>query len=133
MRTLVAALAILLAVPTVSALGAPMRTGKVGDRIGSLVVGMAKVASGRKGTCGDTSVQILDYIVPGRPLDEDHASFIGAWAYDRLVILVSFDESDLTVPVTVYADLAGQGLVTDLWAVDEAPGGCELIQRASHV
>jgi hypothetical protein len=133
MRMLVAALAILLAVPTVSALGAPMRTAKVGDRMGGLIVGMARVDSGRKGTCGDVAVQIVDYIVPGRPRDEDHASFIGAWAYDRLVVLVSFDEGDLTAPVTVYADLAGQGLVTDLWAVDEAPGGCELIQRASHV
>jgi hypothetical protein len=133
MRTLVAALAILLTVPAVSALGAPMRTAKIGDRMGALVVGMAKVDSGRKGTCGDTPVQIFDYIVPGRPLDEDHASFIGAWAFDRLVVLVSFDESDLTVPITVYADLEGQGLVTDLWAVEEAPAGCELIQRARHV
>jgi len=130
MRTVSAVLALFLGLSVIPATATPMRTAAVGDRMGSLVVGMSKIDSGRTGQCGDVSVKIFDYIVPGRPLDEDHASFIGAWAYDRLVVLVAFDEGDLTAPLQVYADLDGKGVITDTWTADDAPNGCELIQRA---
>ncbi len=132
MKRLIGALAIVFTIFAIPALAAPIRTSKVGDRMGALVVGMVKVDSGAETACGRTPVRIFDYVVPGRPLDEDHASFIGIWAYDRLVILVSFDDEDLSAPVEVYADLTGDGLVTHLWAVDDAPSGCQLILKAQH-
>lgn len=126
---LVAIVTILAVTATVYA--APLRAAKVGDRMDSLVAGLTKVAGEERIACGEAgpALSYVDYVAPGRPADDDNASFVGLARNGQLILLVAFDEEDLDSPVTVYADLAGKGLVTHMWAVAEAPGPCAIVGR----
>ena len=120
-----------MAVATASSAQA-LRTAAVGDQIGSLVTGLTKVDAGPVGSCGDGAPTIgyVDYVVPGRPADDDNASFVGLAVGDRIVMLVAYDEEDLSTPVAVYADIDGHGTVTDVWQAAEAPGPCVILDQA---
>jgi hypothetical protein len=56
-----------------------------------------------------------------------NASLIGFSVGDHVVILVAFDEDDLSTPLAVYADRNGKGLVTDVWSAADAPTLCEIV------
>lgn len=131
MRTVGAAAAIAVVVCACVAAGAaPLRNADVGAPMTALVSGLNRVDRGVVGRCGETQVSYADYVLPGRPQDDDHASFVGFSVKDRLVILVAYDEDDLSVPVGVYADLDGGGNVTHYWAVDSAPQPCAIVAQA---
>lgn len=114
----------------VAASAEPLRIGKVGDHMGSLVNGLAQVDGAPLGSCADGApvVSYVDYVVPGRPADDDNASFQAFTIGKHVVALVSYDEQDLTTPVAVYADMDGGGLVTNVWSVPEAPALCAIVQ-----
>jgi hypothetical protein len=116
---------------TMAASAQPLRTAKVGDRIGALVTGLGKINAGPIRSCaeGAPALNYVDYVVPGRPADDDNASFVGLTSGDRIVILVAFDEDDLSTPVAVYADIEGKGLITNAWSVDQAPAPCAVVQQ----
>jgi hypothetical protein len=120
-----------MAAATTSAPAASLRNANVGDRMGSLVAGLVKVDAGPVGSCtaGGPVVRSIDYVVPGRPTDDDNASLIGFSVGDRVVILVAFDEDDLSTPLAVYADRNGKGLVTDVWPAADAPSLCEIVEE----
>lgn len=128
MRHAVAAaiLAILLAGPV---WGAPLRDAHKGDRIASLVVGLNRVDLD-SGACGTIPVQVVGYVVPGREKGMDNASFIGVIAGGRIVLLASYDEDDLSVPVKIYADTKGDGFITDVWPAADAPNPCQIILQS---
>jgi hypothetical protein len=112
-----------------AASAAPLRNADVGAPMTALLSGLNRVDRGVVGRCGETEVSYADYVVPGRPQDDDHASFVGFSAKDRLVIIVAYDEDDLGVPVTVYADLDGAGNVTNTWTVENAPQPCAILSQ----
>jgi hypothetical protein len=118
----------------VAASAEPLRIAKVGDRMGSLVTGLTKVAGGPLGSCaaGDPVVSYVDYVVPGRPGDDDNASFQALTIGDRLVAMIAYDEQDLSTPVAIYADMDGHGLVTDVWSVSNAPQLCAIVQTLHY-
>lgn len=109
----------------------PLRTAAVGDPIGSLVNGLTKVDAGPVGSCGEGApiISYVDYVVPGRPADDDNASFVGLTVGDRMVMLVAYDEEDLSAPVAVYADIDGEGTVTNVWPAAEAPEPCAILEK----
>ena len=47
-----------------------------------------------------------------------------------MVVLVAYDEEDLSTPEAVYADIDGHGMVTDVWPAAEAPGPCVILEQA---
>jgi len=108
----------------------PLRIAKVGDHMGSLVNGLTKVDGAPLGSCADGApvVGYVDYVVPGRPADDDNASFQAFTVGEHVVAVVSYDEQDLSTPVAVYADLDGGGLVTHVWSVPGAPALCAIMQ-----
>ena len=125
-------LTILAMAAATAASAQPLRTAAVGDQIGSLVTGLTKVDAGPVGSCGEgaPAVGYVDSVVPGRQADDDHASFVGLTVGDRMVMLVAYDEEDLSTPVAVYADIDGHGTVTDVWPAVEAPGPCVILEQA---
>lgn len=132
---LVVALTVLAMAAAMAAVSAaPLRSAKVGDPMGSLVAGLIRVDGGRVGSCADGApiVHHVDYVVPGRPADDDNASLIGFTVGHRVVILVAFDEENLSTPVMVSADRDGDGLVTDVWSVADAPTPCAIVQGIQH-
>jgi hypothetical protein len=119
-----------MAAVAAAAAAAPLRSASVGDRMGSLVAGLVKVDAGPVGSCTGRGpvIHSVHYLVPGRPADDDNASLIGFSVGDRVVILVAFDEDDLSTPLAViYADRNGKGLITDVWSAEDAPTLCEIV------
>jgi hypothetical protein len=130
-KGLVGILMVLLAMTMAMAASAePLRIAKVGDHMGSLLNDLAKVDGAPLGSCADGApvVSYVDYVVPGRPADDDNASFQAFAIGEHVVAVVSYDEEDLSTPVAVYADLDGAGLVTNVWSVPEAPALCAIVQ-----
>ncbi len=86
--------------------------------------------AGRLGSCaaGAPVVSYVNYVVPGRPADDDNASFQALTIGDRVVAVVAYDEQDLSTPVAVYADIDGKGLITNVWPVAVAPEPCAIVQ-----
>jgi len=118
---------------SIAAFAEPLRTAQVGDRIGLLFAGLRKVDGGPVGTCPDGKiVGYVDYVVPGRPPDDHDASFVGFTVDSRVVIVVAFDENDLSAPVNIYADMDGNGLITNTWPVGEAPSACVIMQHLRY-
>ena len=130
MRTIGALILVVVLCAGVAADAAPLRDANVGAPITSLLAGLNRVDRGVVGRCGQTDVSYADYVLPGRPQDDDHASFVGFSVNDRLLIVVSYDEEDLSVPVAVYADLDGSGMVTNTWAVEQAPQPCAIVNQS---
>lgn len=122
---------VLLAISIAMAASAePLRIAKVGDHMGSLVNGLTKVDGAPLGSCADGApiVSYIDYVVPGRPADDDNASLQAFTVGEHVVALVSYDEQDLSAPVAVYADMDGGGLVTHVWSVPDAPALCAIVR-----
>jgi hypothetical protein len=107
----------------------PLRTANVGDPMGSLVTGLDKADGGPLGSCaaGAPVVSYVNYVVPGRPADDDNASFQAFTIGDRVVVTVAYDEQDLSTPVAVYADIEGKGQITNMWPVADAPDPCAIV------
>jgi hypothetical protein len=126
MRYLAALVVMLLLAGTATA--APLRDAKAGSRIGSLVVGLTRIPLD-SGKCGMVPVERVGWVVPGRPRDEDHASFVGFLVHGRIAILASYDESNLDQAMVVYADLDGHDLITDVLPVEQAPSACWIVTR----
>ena len=122
-----AALVVLL-VLTGTATASPLRDAKAGSRIGGLVVGLTRIPLD-SGKCGIVPVERVGWVVPGRPRDEDHASFVGFLVRGRIAVLASYDEGNLDTAMIVYADLDGHDLITDVWPVDQAPSACWIVTR----
>jgi hypothetical protein len=128
---LVVTLALVLSVDA-AAWAQPLRKAGVGDRMGSLVVGLTQIAL-ETGVCktpqGAVPVRLAGYIVPGREANKDNASAVAVvLETGRMVVLATFDEANLDEPVTIYADKDGRGLVTNLWPVADAPSPCDIIR-----
>ncbi len=122
---------VLLAISIAMAASAePLRIAKVGDHMGSLVNGLTKVDGAPLGSCADGApvVSYIDYVVPGRPADDDNASLQAFTVGEHVVAMVSYDEQDLSAPVAVYADMDGGGLVTHVWSVPDAPALCAIVR-----
>jgi hypothetical protein len=118
---------------SIAAFAEPFRTAQIGDRIGSLLAGLRKVDAGPVGSCPDGKiVGYVDYVVPGRTPDDHNASFVGFTVGSHVVIVVAYDENDLSAPVNVYADMEGKGLITDVWPVDTAPSPCAIMQHLRY-
>lgn len=99
--------------------------------LGSLTVGLKEVTL-ESGVCrtplGVVPVHRVGYVVPGREVNEDNASAVGLVLQSgHVAVLATFDETNMDAAVTVYADREGNGRVTDVWAVNEAPGACAII------
>lgn len=114
-----------------AASAAPLRTAGVGDRMGSLTVGLKEVTLDT-GLCrtplGAVALRRVGYVVPGREPNEDNASAVGlVLMTGQLAVLATFDETNMDDAVTIYADRDGHGLVTDVWAVEDAPKMCVII------
>lgn len=107
-----------------------LRTAQVGDRMGFLVTGLRKVDGGALGSCapGAPVISYVDYVVPGRPPDDDNASFQAFTAGDHIVAMIAYDEQDLAAPVAIYADMDGKGLVTNVWSVTNVPTLCAIMK-----
>src|SRR5712692_8951197 len=118
----------------VAASAEPLRIAKVGDRMGSLVTGLRKVDGAPLGSCvaGAPVVSYVNYIVAGRPEDDDNASFQAITIGDHLVAMIAYDEQDLSIPVAVYADIDGNGLVTNVWSIPNAPQLCAIVQKLHY-
>ena len=112
-----------------AAFAEPLRVAKVGDPMGSLVTGLKKVDGAALGSCstGAPVVSYVNYVVPGRPADDDNASFQAFTLGDRVVAMVAYDEQDLSTPVAVYADMDGSGLITNVWPIKNAPALCAIM------
>jgi hypothetical protein len=81
------ALTILAMAVTTAASAQPLRTAGVGDQIRSLVTGLTKVDAGPVGSCGEGApiIGYVDYVVPGRPADDDNGSFVGLTVGERMI------------------------------------------------
>jgi hypothetical protein len=122
---------VLMALSVATAASAePLRTANVGDQMESLVTGLQKANGGSLGSCaaGAPVVSYVNYVVPGRPADDDNASFQALTIGDRVIAVVAYDEQDLSTPVAVYADIDGKGLITNMWQVADAPEPCDIMQ-----
>jgi hypothetical protein len=119
---------------TVAASAEPLRIAKVGDRMGALVTDLRKVDGGPLGSCGAGApvVSYIDYVVPGRPADDDNASFQALTIGEHVVAMIAYDEQDLSTAVAVYADSDGNGLVTNVWSIPNAPQLCAIVQRLHY-
>jgi hypothetical protein len=131
---LAVSLVVLALTTTVAASAEPLRTASVGDRMGSLVTGLSKVEGGPIGSCavGAPVISYADYVIPGRPADDDNASLVGLTVGDRIVMMVAYDEQDLSTPVAVYADLDGNGLITNVWPAADVPAVCGIMQQLRY-
>jgi hypothetical protein len=110
----------------------PLRTAKVGDRMGSIIVGLTQVTLD-SGACrtpqGLVPVRRVAYVVPGRVTNEENASAIAfVVVTGQVAVLATFDEANMDEPVTIYADTDGVGLVTNVWPVTDAPKACDVIR-----
>jgi len=126
---------VLIAMTVTSAASAQaFRIAKVGDRMGALVTGLRKVDGGPLGSCGAGApvVSYVDYVVPGRPADDDNASFQALTIGEHIVAMIAYDEQDLNAPVAVYADTEGNGLVTNVWSVPNAPQLCAIVRELHY-
>ena len=115
-----------LAVFTGTPQAAALRQADVGDPINSLTSGLTSFAS-KDGQCGPVHVTATGWVVPGRPLDEDHASVVTIEADGRTVAAAVYDEANLEELMDVYADLDGRGAITHKWPGDLAPDACRMV------
>ncbi len=115
---------------TMAASAQALRIAKVGDRMGALVTGLSKFDGGPLGSCaaGGPVVNYINYVVPGRPVDDDNASFQALTIGGHVVAMIAYDEDDLSAAVAVYADIDGNGLVTNVWSIPNAPQLCAIVQ-----
>jgi len=126
-------LTLALATLTVAAFAQPLRTGKIGDRIDALTDGLQAVDGGPIGACGSgATVGYVDYVRPDLPATDENASFVGLTVQNHTVIVVAYDEDDLSTPVAVYADLDGNGTITNVWTVDSAPAPCDILSQLHY-
>lgn len=126
-------LTLALATLTVAAFAQPLRTGKIGDRMDTLTEGLQIVNGGPIGLCGSSgTVGYVDYVRPELPATDENASFVGLTVQNRTVIVVAYDEDDLSTPVAVYADLDGDGNITNVWTVDSAPSPCDILSQLHY-
>jgi hypothetical protein len=121
-----------------------VRAAKVGDRIVSLLTGLVPVNGGPLGTCPASAALIVyaQFLVPPRvdvslfgPLgnhEDDNASFVGFFIGNRFVMLVAFDEQQISTPAEVYADLDGNGMITNVWPAAQAPTLCAIVQQLHY-
>jgi hypothetical protein len=126
---------VLLAMSVAGAASAqPLRSAKVGDSMGSLITGLRKVDAGPLGSCapGNPVVSLTDYVVQGRTPDDENASFQAFTVGDRTVVVIAYDEDDLSAPMAVYADLDGSGLITNAWSIDETPTLCAILGKLHY-
>ena len=110
----------------------PLRAAQVGDRMGSIIVGLTQITLD-SGACrtpqGLVPVRRVAYVVPGRVTNEDNASAIAfIMMSGQVAVLATFDEANMDEAVTVYADKDGLGLVTNVWPVADAPRACDVIR-----
>lgn len=105
---------------------APLRHAEIGDRMSSLTVGLNSFPD-KDGNCGAVHVTSTGWVVPGRPLDEEHASVVTVEADGRTIAAAVYDEADLTEVTDVYADLEGRGMITHAWPGDLAPEACRIV------
>ena len=124
-----AVLAVGIAAFTGTLQAAPLRQAEIGDPISSLTAGLTSFAV-KDGQCGPVHVTSTGWVVPGRPLDEEHASVLTLEADGRMVAAAVYDEADLAEVTDVYADLGGHGAITHKWPGDLAPGACQIIGHA---
>ncbi len=109
----------------------PFRVATVGDRMGSLTVGLTRVPIG-SGRCGSVPATVVGWSVPGRPLDLENASVAGVLVDGKVVVVASYDEQNLSQAVTVYADLDGRGIITNVWSIGAAPPACTIVGMLHH-
>jgi hypothetical protein len=107
-----------------------LRIAKVGDRMGALVTGLRKADGGSPGSCGAGApvVGYIDYVVPGRPADDDNASFQALTIGKHVVAIIAYDEQDLSAPVAVSSDIDGNGFATDGWSIPNATQLCAIVK-----
>jgi len=139
---LVAVLAVIVVATSASA--QQLRSAKIGDRVASLLTGLVPINGGPLGSCaaGAPVIVYAQFLVPPLvdvpvfgPLgnhDDDNASFLGFFIGTRVVMLVAFDERNPSVPAAVFADLDGNGLITSVWPVDQAPALCAIVQQLHY-
>jgi hypothetical protein len=121
-----------------------LRSAKVGDRLASLVTGLAAVNGAGVGACAQSGASILyaQFLVPPRvdvPFlgvlgnkEDDNASYLVFLIGTRMVMMIAFDEQDPSVPAAVYADLDGKGLITNIWPAAQAPSLCAVVQQLRY-
>jgi hypothetical protein len=131
-------------VVTTSVSAQQVRGAKIGDHIASLVTGLVPINGGPLGSCAEGAPVVVyaQFLVPPRvdvpvfgPLgnhDGDNASVLGFFIGNRFVMLVAFDEQNPSVPLAVYADLDGNGLITSVWPVAQAPALCAIVQQLHY-
>lgn len=121
---------LLAMIVAVAASAEPLRIAKVGDHMGSLVTGLMKVDGGPLGSCADGAplVSYVNYVVPGRSPDGTNASFQALIIGAHVVAMIAYDEQDLRTPVEIYADIDGNGLVTNAWSIPNAPQLCTIVR-----
>jgi hypothetical protein len=133
-----------MAVVTMTASAQHLRSAKVGDPIASVVNGLAAVNGAGVGQCptGGPDVRYVQFLVPPRvdvpvfgPLgnhDDDNASFLALIAGTHIVMLVAFDEQNPSLAAEVFADLDGNGRITNVWPVAQAPALCAIMQQLHY-
>ncbi len=132
------------AAATLTASAQHVRSAKVGDPIASLLNGLAAVNGAGVGQCptGGPDVRYVQLLVPPRvdipvfgPLgnhDDDNAAFLAFFAGTHIVMLVAFDEQNPSLATQVFADLDGNGRITNVWPVAEAPALCAIVQQLHY-
>jgi hypothetical protein len=133
-----------LAVVTMTASAQHVRSAKVGDPIASLLSGLTPVNGAGVGSCptGGPDIRYVQFLVPPRvdvpvfgPLgnhDDDNASFLALIMGTHIVMLVAFDEQNPSLAAEVAADLDGNGRITNVWPVAQAPALCAIVQQLHY-
>ncbi len=121
---LVALAVVLTGITTVTA--APLRSAQIGDRAGSLTVGLAEFHADDF-NCGAFQVAESGWVRPGDPKDEDHAIFMGGYVDGTLRVVTAYDASDPSLVVETYL-IGKDGLVHELIGPDDHV--CEPASRA---
>jgi hypothetical protein len=113
----------------------PFYSAKIGERLTKLTVGLNSVSLD-KGLCaGVLPAERVGWVIPGREKNEDNASVVGFYmiikGQHQLVIMVTYDEQNKDEPSTVYADMDGKGLITNVWDAADAPGACQIMLQTA--
>ena len=129
---------------TTTASAQHVRSASVGDPIASLLAGLVPVNGGSVGQCPTAGLDILyvQFLVPPKvdlpvfgPLgnhDGDNASFLGLVMGTHIVMLVAFDEQNPSLAAQIFADLDGNGRITHIWPVAQAPALCAIVQQLHY-
>jgi hypothetical protein len=134
-----------ITVITMTASAQHVRSAKVGDPIASLLTGLVPVnGGGIRGQCltAGPDIRYIQFLVPPRvdiPVfgllgnyDDDNASFLGFIVGTHMVMLVAFDEQNPSLAAQVFADLDGNGRITNVWPVAQAPALCAIVQQLHY-